>query len=105
MTTELLCDLRVIFLNKKDPEYLSTKDLLAELARREYRPWSSWGGRSGKKLSNMLRPHGINPTEFHPEKGEHFMGYRFKSLKDAWDRYIPPLPEEIPGHVPGHQSP
>src|SRR5215469_1408425 len=68
MKTELLCDLRVIFLSKKDPEYLSTKDLLAELAQREYRPWSSWGSRSGKKLSNMLRPFGINPTEFHPEK-------------------------------------
>src|SRR5262249_16837231 len=43
------------FLNG-DPEYLSTKDLLAELARREYRPWSSWGTRSGKKLANLLRP-------------------------------------------------
>src|SRR5215813_14632345 len=93
--TELLCDLRVIFFNKNDPEYLATKDLLAELAIRDHRPWSSWGGKSGKKLAGMLKPLGIFRTEFHPAEGDHFRGYLFKSFQDAWERYIPPVPADF----------
>src|SRR5215467_7296474 len=93
--TELLCDLRVIFFNKNDPEYLATKDLLTELALRDHRPWSSWGGKSGKKLAGMLKPLGIFRTEFHPAEGDHFRGYLFKSFQDAWERYIPPVPADF----------
>src|SRR5215471_11722445 len=93
-TTELLCDIRLIFLNKKDPEYLSTRDLLAELAQCDSRPWSSWGSKSGKKLSGLLKPLGVKRTEFQPDKGDHFRGYRLKSFQDAWERYIPPVPED-----------
>jgi len=94
MNTELLCDIRAIFFLNRDPEYLSTKDLLAGLALREYRPWNSWGSRSGKKIANILRPFGITTREFHPEKGDHIRGYLFKSFQGAWERYVPPLPPD-----------
>ncbi|HEY6349848.1 MAG TPA: DUF3631 domain-containing protein [Candidatus Angelobacter sp.] len=89
--TELLCDIRALFFSKQDPEYLSTKDLLAGLATLAYRPWAKWTRGSGQKIAALLRPLGISARPLHYGTEPMFRGYLFKDFADAWERYIPPL--------------
>ncbi|HEY6249847.1 MAG TPA: DUF3631 domain-containing protein [Candidatus Angelobacter sp.] len=88
---ELLCDIRAIFYVKKNPQYLSTKDLLSTLRGLEHRPWSGWGLGSGKKLGQLLHPFRIHSRSLHIESQTTFRGYLFEHFKDAWERYTPPL--------------
>jgi putative DNA primase/helicase len=86
----MLSDLRTIFFLKNDPEYLSTRDLLAALCQIEDHPWNSWGAKSGRRLGALLQPFGIVSRTLNSSEPP-CKGYLFKDLQDAWDRYLPPL--------------
>jgi Protein of unknown function (DUF3631) len=87
----MLSDLRVVFSLKNNPEYLSTRDLLAALCQIEDRPWNSWGAKSGRRLGALLQPFGISSRTLSPESEPACKGYLFRDFQDAWDRYLPPL--------------
>lgn len=87
---QMLCDVRSIFHEKNNPEYLSTADLLAELRAMESRPWSAWGPKSGRSVAFHLRPFGIGPRDLHYGSPSSFKGYRIADFQDAWERYLPP---------------
>lgn len=93
----MLSDLRSIFHDKNNPEYLATADLLAQLRTLDNRPWSAWSPNSGRRLAVLLRPFGIISRRlyfasyFASEDG--VMGYLLKDFYDAWERYLlHPLP-------------
>jgi len=83
-------DLRAIFGQKNNPEYLATSDLLSQLRCLENRPWGAWGAKSGRRLAGHLRPFGIVSRRMHIGSGDDFMGYLFEDFHDAWERYLPP---------------
>jgi hypothetical protein len=93
--TQLLFDIRNIFFQKNNPEYLATSDLLSELCAMDARPWSAWNAKSGRRIGTLLRPFRISSTHLHPGKGQEFKGYRMNDLQEAWDRYLPPLPSAV----------
>ncbi|HEY6249119.1 MAG TPA: DUF3631 domain-containing protein [Candidatus Angelobacter sp.] len=88
----LLSDIRALFYVKEDPEYLSTKDMLAGLTVIEYRPWVKWTGGSGQKIATLLRPLGITSRSLQCGSEKAFRGYLFRDFEDAWERYTAPLP-------------
>src|SRR5579864_7420816 len=92
MGVELLRDIRALFNDKGDPEYISTKDMLAGLVTWEHRPWSNWTRNSGQKLAKLLHPFGITSQGLHCGSETSFKGYLFKDFQDAWERYLPPIP-------------
>lgn len=86
---QILKDIRDIFDDKKNPEYLATSDLLNELSNMDHRPWSAWGPKSGKRLARHLLPFEIQPTYMHRGiEGQGFRGYFLKDFQDAWERYL-----------------
>jgi Protein of unknown function (DUF3631) len=89
----LLSDMRLIFSVKNNPEYLSTRDLLAALCKFEDRPWHSWTTKSGRRLGTMLHPFGIGSHTLSPDSEAACKGYRFRDLHDTWERYLPPQSE------------
>jgi len=96
MAVELLGDIRAFFFLKDDPPYLSTKDLLTSLTGAEFRPWAGWRTGSGgaRKLSQLLYPFGVCPRDLHSGSGAGFRGYLREAFLDAWERYLPPIPED-----------
>lgn len=87
---QLLSDVRAIFRNRNNPEYLATSDLLSELREMENRPWSAWGPKSGRRLAGHLRKFDIGPRPLHYGSPTGFKGYRISDFQDAWDCYLPP---------------
>src|SRR5690242_523196 len=104
----MLWDLRSIFREKNNPEYLATSDLLSELRKIESRPWSGWGAKSGRRIASLLRPFGILPEHLNPSEGQ-FRGYLvrifrmpgsgiFHPVLYAWNPMnYPPWQTEISG--------
>jgi Protein of unknown function (DUF3631) len=92
---QLLSDVRVIFRDKNNPEFLATGDLLCELRKMDSRPWSAWGPKSGRRLAGHLRPFAIIGCRLHRGSGDPFMGYLLKDLHDAWERYLPASPTRM----------
>ncbi len=96
---ELLRDIREVFM-RKDKDEIPSRELVAELAMDEERPWHSYG-RSGKpltqrQLAGLLRPFGIISVTVHPEGQPHASGYKRVDFADAFARYLPPDPTEPP---------
>jgi Protein of unknown function (DUF3631) len=87
---QMLWDLRSIFRDMNNPEYLATSDLLSALRSMDDRPWSAWGPKSGKRLAGHLRPFGIVPQHLNRGSEGDFRAYLAKDFQDAWDRYLPP---------------
>jgi hypothetical protein len=87
--TQLLFDIRNIFHEKNNPEYLATSDLLSELSAMDTRPWSAWNSKSGRRIGSLLRPFGVAPTHLNRSEGQ-FRGYLIASFQEAWERYLPP---------------
>jgi hypothetical protein len=103
----LLAALRDIFARKRVgspegwPEYLSTGQLLAELAQRKEEPWGNW--KSGKPLNDeglaaLLREYDIKPKR---NRQQTCRGYYCTDLRDAWARYLS-LPRSL---LPDPSSP
>lgn len=90
---ELLRDIRVAAGNDT---MVRTSDLLQQLKQMEDRPWRSWKGGAGldaHHLARLLRPFGIHPAGTLRRGGVTFKGYRVASFEDAFDRYLPSLPD------------
>ncbi len=88
---QMLFDVRAIFRNRNNPDYLSTSDLLSALRALDHRPWSAWSAKSGKRVAAHLRPFGILSRRFCLSSDNDFMGYLRADLHDAWERYLPQL--------------
>ena len=87
-SVEVLRDIRQLFLEKKDPPYLLSRDLLAGLRELEYRPWSAWPKNAGRRLGKLLGPLQIKSQDIGVD-GKGLKGYYMESFQDAWDRYLP----------------
>jgi hypothetical protein len=85
---QMLSDLRACFLAKDDPEYLSTRDILAMLTSMEHRPWSGWNSKSGSRLGALLKPYAIYSRNLYASQ-KVFKGYQREDFEDAWQRYLP----------------
>lgn len=88
---QMLRDIRNIFGEKNNPEYLPTSDLLDELRAMDNRPWSDWGTNSGKRLSGHLRPFSITSRRQNQGAERDSRGYFRNDFQDAWERYLPPF--------------
>jgi putative DNA primase/helicase len=88
--TLLLGDLRTLF-TERGANRLSSSDIVAELKRREDRPWPEWShgrGLSARGLAHLLKPFGIGPRTVR-EGGTVVKGYIRADFFDAWGRYLP----------------
>ena len=97
---QLLGDLFALFEERGDR--LFTVDILAEVIKREDRPWSEW--RQGKpltarQLARLVGRFGV-PTNQTIRIGErHGKGYKREDFIDAFARYLPPPIGDI-GDIP-----
>ncbi len=92
---QMLFDVRAIFRDENNPEYLATRDLLSQLRALDNRPWSAWSSKSGRRLAGRLRPFGIMSRRLYSASGDDFMGYLLTDFQDAWERYLPALPPGV----------
>jgi Protein of unknown function (DUF3631) len=74
--------------------------MLDEFVAREDGPWAPWWGHDveaghyrapAARLSRLLRPFGIEPKQLWLD-GKNQRGYEAVTFKDAWERYLAPLP-------------
>ncbi|HWZ46160.1 MAG TPA: DUF3631 domain-containing protein [Candidatus Saccharimonadales bacterium] len=89
-SVQMLCDVRVAFDSRHNPEYLSTRDILAVVGAFEYRPWSAWPRNSGRRLGALLHPFGIVSRNLRIDSETVLRGYLLRDFQDAWERYLPP---------------
>jgi len=87
----LLADLHAVFTTKKADRILS-RDLAADLASKEERPWPEWA--NGKpitvrQIATLLAPFAIHPKETRTDNGKG-KGYERPECEDAFARYLPP---------------
>jgi putative DNA primase/helicase len=86
----LLADIRDAFVTR-DPDRISSEDLVAYLNGREDRSWSE--GKSGKPLSKVQLARLLKQFEIFPGNlrlDEVVKGYKREDFKDAFERYLPP---------------
>lgn len=112
LSTELLAldSVRCWFFVKENPEYILTRDLIASMRTQENRPWSGWPQNAGRRLGALLHPFGIYSRNLNFPDGKTLKGYVFSDFKDAWERYLAPLPyksvQELPsGPTLGAEKP
>ncbi|MBL1118246.1 DUF3631 domain-containing protein [Streptomyces sp. 110] len=87
----ILADIRRAFVVQREPDSLTTDELLHQLRQDAESPWAEWGrsGLNAKDLAALLREFGIRPGNVRLADGTQRKGYtRFKFL-DAWRRYCP----------------
>jgi hypothetical protein len=89
---QLLSDIRDAFAGCRNPDQLSTKDLLAFLHGLDHRPWNSWNRKAmtPHALANVLHDFGVVPCTHWITSRSGARGYKRKDLADAWKRYLPP---------------
>jgi hypothetical protein len=93
----LLTDVRQIFDGSFDaPEHLPSEELLNRLIAVDESPWEDLGfGKrlNPRKLAELLRPYEIRPQNVRTGTGTAVKkAYKKDSFKDAWERYLPPVP-------------
>jgi hypothetical protein len=99
----LLGDLRIIF---GWADVLPTGVILDRLCDRTRQPdgesyldpdapWSELNGKglNDRGLASMLRKYEIHPVKVKTQ-GKALQGYRREALHDAWQRYLPPIPQQ-----------
>jgi hypothetical protein len=89
-SVQMLCDVRVAFSSRNNPEYLSTRDILSVIGAFEYRPWSAWPRNSGRRLGALLHPFGIVSRNLRVDSETVLRGYLLRDFQDAWERYLSP---------------
>jgi hypothetical protein len=85
--------------------FISTATLIADLVGRTEEPWATYirGHRiTPEALANLLRKYGIRPEMNAQRTGRGYVSARFE---DAWARYLPPPPSEIPSNPSSPSSP
>jgi putative DNA primase/helicase len=91
----LLADVRALYAAE---DIFATKDLLAELAKLEERPWPTWNrGKSmtARQLAGLLGPFGVRSGNIRLGASVH-KGYALLDFKDSFERYLPPLSSATP---------
>jgi putative DNA primase/helicase len=115
---QLLSDIKAIFAERRNTDWLPSEEIAGTLGKIEGRPWGEFG-RSGKPitangLARLLKPFGIRPGKAR-EDGytPGVRGYALASFKDAFSRYLPPDTPSVSGdadpnrhnrHTPGESS-
>lgn len=99
-----LDSVRALFFLKEDPPYLLTRDLLDCMKAQENRPWSGWPANAGRRLGALLGPFGICSRGLNFPDGKKLRGYVFEDFKDAWERYLPPLPWKSVKDMPPNRT-
>lgn len=88
----LLRDLRTVF---GAEEKMATEDVLAGLNGMDESPWPSirrGDPLDARGLANRVGKYGIKPTQFKIADATNAVrGYTAASLRDAWERYLPPI--------------
>lgn len=92
LSVQALSDIRASFFVKDNPEFLSSRDLLAALRALDHRPWAAWPETAGRRLGALLHPFGIVSRNIHMSSDKVFRGYLLRDFQSAFDRYLPPLP-------------
>ncbi len=87
----VLADIRRIFFARREPDSLTTTDLLAELRSDPEAPWGEWGraGLSARDLGSLLREFGIASGNVRIADGTQRKGYTRSKFLDPWRRYCP----------------
>ncbi|WP_420711707.1 DUF3631 domain-containing protein [Streptomyces sp. NRRL F-5123] len=87
----VLADIRRIFFARREPDSLTTTDLLAELRADPEAPWGEWGraGLSARDLGALLREFGIVSGNVRVADGTQRKGYTRSKFLDPWRRYCP----------------
>ena len=90
---QLLADLRAMF-DGEPSGVLFTKEILADIVKRDDRPWSEWkNGKpiTARQVAALLKPLGITTNQTVRRGIDHDKGYRCKDMEDAFERYLPAL--------------
>jgi hypothetical protein len=87
----ILADIRRVFAAQREPDNLTTDELLHQLRQDAESPWAEWGrnGLNAKDLAAMLREFGIKPGNVRIPDGTQRKGYMRNKFLDAWRRYCP----------------
>lgn len=87
----LLGDLRQVWADRGDPEYLDTGAILPALNAMEDRPWPEWRGRplTGPGLAALLKPFGVRPVKRWDGGQGPSRGYLREQVARVWVRYLP----------------
>jgi hypothetical protein len=97
---QLLADVRTVFEDRGDPDYLSSEDIITVLRAMTERPWADWNkgrGMSPAQLANRLRDFGDGSGGLHTRETRigTKTGKRWhrEDFFDAWARYTPSNPQ------------
>ncbi|WP_414720678.1 DUF3631 domain-containing protein [Streptomyces sp.] len=87
----ILADVRRIFFARREPDSLTTTDLLAELRSDPEAPWGEWGraGLTARDLGSLLREYGVASGNVRIADGTQRKGYTRSKFLDPWRRYCP----------------
>ncbi|WP_405976717.1 DUF3631 domain-containing protein [Streptomyces sp. NBC_00988] len=87
----ILADIRRVFAAQREPDSLSTDELLYHLRQDAEAPWAEWGrnGLDSRELARMLSPYVIKPGNVRLADGTQRKGYMRSKFLDAWRRYCP----------------
>lgn len=87
----ILADIRTVFAAQREPDSLTTDELLHQLRQDAESPWAEWGrnGPTARDLAAMLREFGIKPGNVRLLDGTQRKGYMRNKFLDAWRRYCP----------------
>ena len=100
VSVKLICDIRRIFKNAGDPDFMRTGEpdgLDGKLHKMEDSPWASFG-RSGKLISGqkrgrLLAPFGLRADVGSDENGKRGRGYHLANVLKVYTRYCTPSPD------------
>jgi putative DNA primase/helicase len=90
--TELLADIKVVFMKKKTSA-ISTAELITALCRDEEKCWGTYnrGNPIGaRQVARILNLYGIASKTIRISPGRTAKGYRAESFTEAFKRYLPP---------------
>ena len=85
----LLADLRTVFVNHGNPDYLFTDDIVSALVAMDDAPWADIRGKSldARGLARRLAKYEVRPRTV--RIGDRTSkGYSCDALKDPWTRYV-----------------
>ena len=92
----LLSDVRDVFGEFGAGEYIVASTMLVGLLKAiGEAPWSDWNrgrGLDERSLATLLRPFEIKPSKKRDSPTTTVRGYETADFRDAWARYLPPLP-------------
>ena len=91
----LLEDIRALF-KSVGKDRLPSADIVTALGKKEHRPWPEWKNEkllTTRQLAGLLKPFGIHPGSKRDGE-ETFKGYLLADFRDAFERYIPPVPPD-----------